>query len=150
MTDSNPDLETILLQEQMTDNMLDMGFTEGEIKALFELPRIKKHKAEVKPAGKLQAAPRHTLAPVRPSQRYRPIVRSLSFEVELRARRKAKREAKKKAEMALTLVGLAVLGNLLESIKPVEPVHVPKPVNVPVPSNPDEIITDAEFRDIFD
>lgn len=125
--------------------------TEEEIVALFELPtRRIQRKVAVKPASKLRTSG-HTLPFMVSSQRYRMPMRPSELRAKYEAkrkaeneRRKAQREERKKAEMALTLVGLAILGELFERIKPIETVIVL------VPSKPDEIITDAEFRDIID
>lgn len=87
---------------------------------------------------------RHRL-PVRPSEPRR-WVRQAELN---KAERKAQREERKKAETAIAILGLSLLGKLLDAMKPNEPVQSPskEPDKTIIP---DRDITDAEFVDVIE
>ncbi len=86
---------------------------------------------------------RHRL-PVRPLEQHRWV-----RQAELRkAERKAANEECKKAEMAMALVGIAMLNEIVKAItKPNEPAPIPAPTS---PLKSDETIIDAEFIDVVE
>ncbi len=87
---------------------------------------------------------RHRL-PARPSKQRR-WVRQAELN---KAERKAQREERKKAETAIAILGLSLLGKLLDAMKPNEPAK--SPIKEPDKDIiPDSDITDVEFVDVIE